>query len=205
MPGQTLVRAPGQGVQQAFLQWTIATGMSYFDGAPIRIGISACLLGQRVRYDGDHKRNNWLVDELGPEVTWVPVCPEVELGLGVPRETIELVRLGEGRIRLIASQTGRDLTDDMARYAAERVAALADEDLSAYVLKTKSPSCGLTQVKIVARSNDLEPLSRDGRGLFAVALQARWPGFPVMEEHQLETAHGRAQLVDRVRRYRAER
>ena len=180
--------------------------MKPFDGDPPRIGISACLLGERVRYDGNHKRNNWLVDELGPRVTWIPVCPEVELGLGVPRETIDLIQIHPGDIRLVASQTGKDLTEAMTRYAADRVTALLAEDLAGYVLKTKSPSCGLTQVVLYDRSGgpdaSAQP-SRTGRGLFAQALLGRFPELPMVEEHQLATPEGRSDFIERIRRYRA--
>src|SRR5512145_2249420 len=101
---------------------------------PIRVGISACLLGQQVRYDGGHKRDAFLTDTLGRWVEWVPVCPEVELGLGIPREPIRLE--GNARApRLVAPKSGTDHTAAMARWARSRVAALARLDLAGYVLK----------------------------------------------------------------------
>src|SRR5437867_13293599 len=106
---------------------------------PVRIGISSCLLGETVRYDGGHKRNTFLVEILGPQVEWVPVCPEVELGLGVPREPLHLVCL-EGDFRMVFAGSGEDITGRMRQYARERVANLAAADLSGYVLKTNSPS-----------------------------------------------------------------
>src|SRR5437870_10585264 len=117
-------------------------GSSSRPTAPLRLGISACLLGQAVRYDGGHKRDPFLAEVLGRHVEWVPVCPEVELGLGVPREPIRL----EGdpaRPRLVAPGSGRDLTESMARLARRRCAELSRLDLSGYVLKTGSPSCGM--------------------------------------------------------------
>src|ERR1700722_2589117 len=113
--------------------------------APIRIGISACLLGKEVRFDGGHKRCDFLVDVFGPFVKFVPVCPEVEIGLGVPRETLRLVR-GGGEIRLLG-KSGADRTDAMSRYAERRAAALSNDDLSGYVLKKDSPSCGMERVR----------------------------------------------------------
>ena len=95
--------------------------------APIRIGISACLIGQEVRFDGGHKRSDFLVDIFGPFVEFVPVCPEVEIGLGVPRETLRLVREG-GETTLIANKSGTDHTDTMRRYADRRTRALAYDD-----------------------------------------------------------------------------
>ena len=131
----------------------------------VRLGISACLLGERVRYDGGHKRDAFLVDALANHVEWVPVCPEVELGLGVPRDAIRLV--GEARPRgssgsapARTSPTGCDLR----HRARPRLAAL---DLDGYVLKRASPSCGLWRVRVY---RDGGAPSADGRGLFASAL-----------------------------------
>src|SRR5512147_3147637 len=109
---------------------------------PVRIGISSCLLGEPVRFDGGHKRDAFLTDTFGSFVEWVPVCPEVECGLGTPREAMRLLRAERGP-RLITVKTARDLTTSMERFARSRVAALAAEDLSGYVLKKDSPSCGL--------------------------------------------------------------
>jgi len=147
-----------------------------------RIGISACLLGEPVRYDGRHKRDAWLVDVLGPQVEWVSVCPEVEAGFGTPRETMELVRDASGRTALMTTGTKRDVTDTLQRYADRRVEELARADLDGYVLKTDSPSCGL-----------------EGPGLFAAALTARLPDLPVVDERQLDDRHARQRFVDDVR------
>ena len=110
--------------------------------APIRIGISACLLGEKVRYDGGHKRDNYLVETFGRYVEWVRVCPEVEMGLGTPRDTLRLVRIGND-VHMIMPKTGADHTEGMCAYAARRVRVLAREDLRGYILKKDSPSCGL--------------------------------------------------------------
>jgi uncharacterized protein YbbK (DUF523 family) len=91
--------------------------------AELRIGISACLLGQAMRIDGGHKRSDFLVDIFGPFVEFVAVCPAVEVGLGVPRETLPLVR-DSSEIRLIGTKSGDDLTDAMRRCADRRTAAL---------------------------------------------------------------------------------
>jgi uncharacterized protein YbbK (DUF523 family) len=113
----------------------------------IRLGVSACLLGQTVRYDGGHKRDPFLIDTLGPFVEWVPVCPEVEIGLGVPRDTIRLV--GDAAApRLVVEKTGEDLTARMRRYARSRVTELQSLALDGYVLKRGSPSCGLFRVRV---------------------------------------------------------
>jgi FdhD protein len=147
-----------------------------------RVGISACLLGEPVRYDGRHKRDAWLVDVLGPQVEWVSVCPEVEAGFGTPRETMELVHDANGRTALMTTATKRDLTDILQRYAERRVEELARADLDGYVLKADSPSCGL-----------------EGPGLFAAVLTARMPELPIVDERQLDDGHARQRFADGVR------
>ena len=119
-------------------------------GPAIRIGISSCLLGQQVRYDGGHKHDRFLTNTLGRYFEWVPVCPEVELGLGIPRETIRLVQI-DGGVGLVMQKSGRDLTEEMRDYARERVRQLAREDLGGYVLKSDSPSCGMLRVNLVTQ------------------------------------------------------
>jgi uncharacterized protein YbgA (DUF1722 family)/uncharacterized protein YbbK (DUF523 family) len=165
--------------------------------APIRIGVSACLLGQQVRFDGGHKRDAFIVDTLGPFVEFVPVCPEFEIGLGVPRETLGLKRVGD-EVRMIANKSGRDLTASMNRFAARRTAALAHEDLSGYVLKKDSPSCGMERVRVFGESGMPR---RDGVGLFAAALMARFPNLPVEEEGRLSDSGLRENFVERVFAY----
>ena len=113
----------------------------------IRLGISACLLGERVRFDGGHKRDPFLVESLGPFVDWVPVCPEVESGLDAPRESMRLVQ-ADGRVRLLTNKTAQDRTTRMHGYARRRVEELADGELCGYVLKKDSPTCGLERVKV---------------------------------------------------------
>src|SRR6266436_4047539 len=120
---------------------------SFLPMAPLRLGISACLLGHEVRWDGGHKRDHFLAETLGRFVEWVPVCPEVELGLGVPREPIRL----EGdpaAPRLVAANSRRDLTRAMTRLARARAAELARLDLVGYVFKKDSPSCGMERVRV---------------------------------------------------------
>src|SRR5262245_55545062 len=111
----------------------------------IRLGVSACLLGEPVRFDGGHKRDPFLVDTLGPFVEWVAVCPEVEIGLSTPRDTLRLVGERDAP-RLVVEKTGRDLTECMRRYARDKVQQLAALDLHGYVLKRASPSCGCFRI-----------------------------------------------------------
>jgi len=165
---------------------------------PLRIGISACLLGQQVRYDGGHKRDRFLTDTFGLFVEWVPVCPEVEAGFGTPREAMRLVD-DDGRLRLVTVKTGIDLTGQLERFARRRVEQLAAEELSGYVLKKDSPSCGVERVKVY---NAHAAPSRSGQGLFAAALCARYPHLPVEEEGRLSDARLRENFVERVFAYR---
>jgi len=161
---------------------------------PIRVGISACLLGREVRFDGGHKRDPFLTDTFGRFVEWVPVCPEVEAGFGTPRESMRLVRT-DGRIRLLTNKTARDVTATLDDYVERRVAELAAAGLSGYVLKKDSPSCGMARVKVYD-ANDVP--ERTGRGRFAAALLDRLPDLPVEEEGRLSDARLRESFVDRV-------
>ena len=164
----------------------------------VRIGISSCLLGEEVRFDGGHKRDPFLTDVLGPHVEWVRVCPEVELGLGVPREALRLVRV-DGDVRMITIRTNIDHTDAMRAWARRRVEALASMQLHGYILKTDSPSCGMERVKVYGEEG--APPSRTGVGLFAEALKARLPALPVEEEGRLLDPALRERFIERVFAY----
>lgn len=166
--------------------------------SPLRVGISACLLGQEVRFDGGHKRDSFLADALGPYVEWIPVCPEVEVGMGTPREPLQLVRDGE-RTRMVTAPSGIDYTDRMNHWARRRVAALAHEDLDGYVLKKNSPSCGMLEVRIF---DDSGRSSNDGQGLFAAVLTEEMPLLPVEEEGRLNDPRLREKFVMRLFVYR---
>jgi uncharacterized protein YbgA (DUF1722 family)/uncharacterized protein YbbK (DUF523 family) len=171
--------------------------MSEPAGPLIRIGISSCLLGEKVRYDGGHKRDLYLVETLGQYVEWVPVCPEVELGLGTPRETLRLVRIGEG-VRMIMAKTGQDHTEGMRAFAERRVRELEKRDLCGYILKKDSPSCGMERVRVFD-ANGVP--AKSGRGLFAEALLKHFPNLPVEEEGRLSDARLRENFVERVFAY----
>jgi uncharacterized protein YbgA (DUF1722 family) len=153
----------------------------------IRIGISSCLLGEPVRFDGGHKRDPFLTDTFGSFVEWVPVCPEVECGLGTPRESMRLVRV-EKEIRLVTVKSGVDLTDQLNEYAQRRVEELASEGLCGYVLKKDSPSCGMERVKIYDAG---QVPAKSGRGIFAARLVERFPNLPVEEEGRRVFAYWR--------------
>jgi len=159
----------------------------------VRLGVSACLLGERVRYDGGHKRDHFLTEVLDPHVEWVPVCPEVEIGLGVPRPALRLV--GRPESPRLVREDGADLTGRMRRHAADRVRQLADLGLDGYVLKRASPSCGLLGVRV---HGDGGRPDAGGRGIFAAALVRRLPALPVEEEGRLGDAGIRESFIERV-------
>jgi uncharacterized protein YbgA (DUF1722 family)/uncharacterized protein YbbK (DUF523 family) len=163
-------------------------------GSPIRVGISACLLGEEVRYDGGHKRDSFLTDVLGEFVQFVRVCPEVEAGFGTPREAMHL----RHELRLVTVKTNRDVTAQMDRFIRQRVPELEADDLSGYVLKKNSPSCGLERVKVYDRHG---VAGTRGRGLFAEALVRRFPLLPVEEEGRLNDPRLRENFIERVFAY----
>jgi uncharacterized protein YbbK (DUF523 family)/uncharacterized protein YbgA (DUF1722 family) len=163
------------------------------------VGVSACLLGQRVRWDGGHKSDAFLIETLGPYVEWVPVCPEVEVGLPVPRDTLRLVRRGE-EVRMVMPRTGTDHTRDMRAYAARKVRALTALGLCGFVLKKDSPSCGMARVRVYPETGG--SATRNGRGLFAEELIRRMPHLPVEEEGRLLDRRLRENFVERLFAYR---
>jgi uncharacterized protein YbgA (DUF1722 family)/uncharacterized protein YbbK (DUF523 family) len=164
----------------------------------LRLGVSACLLGRKVRYDGQHKRDPFLVEVLGPFVEWVPVCPELEVGMGVPREPIRLVGASAAP-RLVGERSGQDHTEAMQRFAAGRARELEALDLDGYVTKRDSPSCGLERVRVHGPRGG--PPRRDGVGMFVVALAARMPLLPLEEEGRLGDPALRESFVERLFAY----
>jgi len=166
----------------------------------VRVGVSACLIGREVRYDGQHKRDGWIVDVLGRQVKLVPFCPEVEVGMGVPRDPLRLVKDG-ALTRMIAPRTGRDYTREMNDWAEARVRALDGERLSGFVLKQNSPSCGMQGVKLYASAQAEAPIEPTGTGLFARELRRRFPDLPIEEEGHLQDPAVRESFVQRVVAY----
>jgi uncharacterized protein YbbK (DUF523 family) len=163
-----------------------------------RLGVSACLLGNEVRYDGGHKRHPLLIDLLAALVEWVPVCPEVEAGFGTPREPMRLVREGGG-VRLVTVRTRRDVTDQLQRAVTARLRQLASLDLDGFVLKKDSPSCGLRGVEVHGESG---AAAGGGPGLFAAALADAQPLLPLEEEGRLGDRQQCEAFLERVRAYR---
>jgi uncharacterized protein YbbK (DUF523 family) len=164
------------------------------DSSRVRIGISSCLLGEKVRFDGGHKKDEFLTSHFGRYVEWVPVCPEFEIGLGVPRESLRLVADGKN-VRLVAPRSGLDHTERMNNWTKEQIRHLMDQGLCGYVLKRSSPSCGLERVKVYSGSG---LLNREGRGLFASGLVDRFPNLPIEEEGRLNNARFRENFVSQV-------
>lgn len=168
------------------------------DEAPVRVGISACLIGEQVRWDGGHRRESFLADVLGRYVEWVPVCPEVEVGMGVPREPVRLVE-SSGSLRMVGVGSGIDWTQPMRRWAERRVRELAKMELCGFVLKKDSPSCGMERVRIYGAGGELRG---QGRGLFAEALLRHQALLPVEEEGRLNDAAIRENFIERVFAFR---
>jgi uncharacterized protein YbgA (DUF1722 family)/uncharacterized protein YbbK (DUF523 family) len=165
------------------------------DDSRPRVGISSCLLGESVRYDGGHKRDRFITDVLGTCIEWVPVCPEVEVGMGVPRPSIRL----EGKTanpRLVEPKGGEDWTERMAAYNARRLRQLGELKLSGYILKKDSPTCGMERVRVYPESGGAP--ERSGRGLFAAALLEAMPLLPVEEEGRLNDLPLRENFIERV-------
>jgi len=161
---------------------------------PIRIGISMCLLGENVRYDGGHKLDRFLRDTLGEYVEYVPVCPEVEAGFGIPREAFRLVGDPESP-RLITVRTKKDYTERMTQWAQKRVRELEKEDLCGFVFKSDSPSSGMERVKVY---NEKGMPVKKGVGLFARAFKDHFPRIPVEEEGRLHDPNLRENFIERI-------
>jgi len=154
-----------------------------------RIGISACLLGKKVRHDGGDKRNGWIIDSLGPFVDFVPLCPEMEMGLGVPRKTLRLIGTTENP-QLIVNGTEENITQH-ASNTTEKIFAI-DYNLDSFILKKDSPSCGLERVKIYDKNNCP---SRSATGIFANILKKKFPLMPMIEEGRLSDVKQRELYV----------
>lgn len=166
----------------------------------LKLGISSCLLGEEVRFDGGHKRNAFLTDTFGTYVDWVSVCPELEMGLGVPRESLRLVGSLEDP-DLLAPKSGSDHTEGMKTWAVNRLHELEGMALDGFVLKKDSPSCGLFRVRVYAAASGTP--TRQGRGVFARELLKKVPLLPVEEEGRLNDPNIRETFIDRVFAYQA--
>lgn len=164
---------------------------------PVLLGVSACLLGNEVRHDGGHKRDRYVTDILARYFRFVPVCPEMDIGLGVPRETLRLVRNRES-IRMVAPASGSDHTRTMRAYASAKTRELESLGIRGYVLKKGSPSCGMTRVRTYTDRGNPAP---SDRGLFAAGLMDALPLLPVEEEGRLCDPRLRENFIVRVFAY----
>jgi len=160
----------------------------------IRLGVSTCLLGEEVRYDGGHKLDQFLVNTLGSFVEWVPVCPEVEIGLPTPRESMRLVGDPETP-RLIAPKSGQDYTERMQTWARERLEELAAVKLHGFIFKKNSPSSGLFRVRVYDQNGMPQ---RVGTGIFPRELMKRFPLIPLEEEGRLHDMPLRENFIERI-------
>jgi len=160
----------------------------------IKIGISSCLLGNAVRYDGGHKLDRFLRDTLGQYVAYVPVCPEAECGLGIPREAMRLEGQADSP-RLVTRQTRVDKTDGMVRWAQKRVAELEAENLCGFIFKSDSPSSGMERVKVY---DEKGMPAKTGVGIFARIFMEHFPLLPVEEEGRLHDTQLRENFIERI-------
>lgn len=160
----------------------------------IRVGVSKCLLGEPVRFDGQHKHDHFITDTLGRYFEYVGVCPEVECGLGVPRETVRLVG-DPADPRLVTTRTGIDHTERMRAWAERRVRELEREDLHGYIFKARSPSSGMEAIKVY---NDKGGVAGKAPGMFAKIFMARFPTLPCEDEGRLHDPDLRECFIERV-------
>ncbi|CAG0943323.1 hypothetical protein BROC_02243 [Candidatus Brocadiaceae bacterium] len=160
----------------------------------IKMGISSCLLGEKVRYDGGHKLNRFITDTLGQYFEWVPVCPEFEYGLPVPREPLRLVGIPESP-RLITIKTGIDHTEKMLQWAEKKFGELEQENLCGFIFKSKSPSSGIGGVKLYTPSGIT---SQRGVGIFGGAFIRHFPLTPAIDDGRLHNPQLRENFIESV-------
>jgi uncharacterized protein YbgA (DUF1722 family)/uncharacterized protein YbbK (DUF523 family) len=166
--------------------------MENFPSQVIKIGISSCLVGENVRFDSGHKKNAFITGVLKDYFEFVPFCPEVEIGLGIPREAIRLVTIDDD-VRCIGTKNkDLDVTDQLYDIADQQKSW--HSDLCGYILKKDSPSCGMERVKIYHQDMP----TKKGVGIYAQRLLENFPCLPVEEEGRLEDAHLRENFIQRV-------
>ncbi len=160
----------------------------------IKLGVSTCLLGENVRYDGGHKLDRFLTDTLGQYVEYVPVCPEVECGLPIPRESMHLEGDPDSP-RLVTIRSKQDMTDRMVRWARNRVIDLEKEDPCGFIFKSDSPSSGMERVKVY---NEKGMPVKKGVGIFARIFMDHFPLLPVEDERRLHDPELRENFIERI-------
>ena len=164
----------------------------------IKIGISSCLLGEEVRFDGGHKRDRFITDRLSDYISFVPICPEVGIGLGVPRQPIQLVGSPNKYKVVGVKDESLDVTEDLIRYAHATLAKLSN--VSGYIFKSKSPSCGMARVKLFPTSSAVP--KQEGTGVYAKTVMQLLPNLPVEEEGRLNDPVLRENFIERIFVYR---
>ena len=162
--------------------------------APIKIGISSCLLGNPVRYDGGHQHDRFLTQTLGLFAEYLPVCPEVECGLPTPRNSLRLAG-DPADPRLITLKTGEDETGRMKAWIATKLPQLEKEDLCGFIFKSKSPSSGLYRIRVYG---DDDKVRKTGTGLFARAFTRKFPRIPVEEDGRLHDPKLREHFIENI-------
>ncbi len=161
--------------------------------AKIPVGISSCLLGNRVRYDGGHRAHSYIIETLGEYFEFREFCPEIEIGMGVPRKPLRLSRIDSDEIRCWSVEDAtKDFTDELQQCADDQ--QRWHEKLCGYILKKDSPSCGMQRVEVW---NDEMP-ARDGIGIYAAKMMQNYPCLPVVEEGALGDAVSRENFMQRV-------
>ena len=157
----------------------------------LKIGVSSCLLGQPVRYNGEHKYNDGVIDLLGERFEAVPVCPEVEMGMGVPREQVQIVTGGES---VVGVESGKDWTEVMIGFSSKKLVELTD--LCGFIFKARSPSCAMEDAPVYSGAETVEKTS----GLFARTFMKQFPLVPIIDEERLRDRQARENFIARVRK-----
>ncbi|MDF1839754.1 MAG: DUF523 and DUF1722 domain-containing protein [Planctomycetota bacterium] len=166
----------------------------YDESTPVRLGASSCLLGEMVRYDGGHCRDEFVTEMLGPLVQWVSICPEMGIGMGTPRPTIRLSE-DSGQVRLVESRSGVDHTEAMESYTRKKLEQVGPAQLDGYVVKKNSPTCGLQRIAVY--KGEMKSHKR-GVGLFTNILCSDYPDLPVEEDGRLNDARLRESFVEQI-------
>jgi uncharacterized protein YbbK (DUF523 family) len=157
------------------------------------VGISTCLLGENVRHDGGNKLNRYLRDTLGKYVDYLPVCPEVECGMSVPREAVHLADIN-GDIHLVTVKTNIDMTEKMNSWIKKHIKDLSKKQLCGFIFKSKSPSCGLSDAEVVRKKG----IEKNGTGLFAKFFIESFPMIPVVDEKVLNDLDPRENFIKQI-------
>ncbi len=166
----------------------------YDESIPVRLGVSSCLLGERVRYDGGHCRDDFVTEMLGPLVRWESICPEMGVGMGTPRPTIRLAEDG-GQVRLVESRNGADHTGAMDAYSRRKLEQVNPNQLDGYIFKKNSPTCGLHRIAVYKGEMKAH---KNGTGVFAQVVRDQYPDLPLEEDGRLNDDSLRESFVEQI-------